>query len=139
MNIYLITDLIFYIMYVPARQYRLGKTYYAVQAFCFNVCVYAAIPFSFVCWYILPNTMSVKIVAIMSLFIGEFLLFRQLKRAITLRYTNEKIAEIEQQFNRTIGKILANITYWLLVILSIPLMMSVPFIIATGSFPRLNI
>jgi len=110
MNIYLITDLLFYIMYVPARQYRLGKTYYAIQAFCFNVCVYAAIPFSFVCWYILPNTMSVKIVAIMSLFIGEFLLFRQLKRAITLRYTNEKIAEIEQQFNRTIGKILANIT-----------------------------
>jgi hypothetical protein len=126
-------------MYVPARQYRLGKTYYAVQAFCFNVCVYAAIPFSFVCWYILPNTMSVKIVAIISLFIGEFLLFGKLKRELTVRYSNEKIAEVELKFNRTIGKILANITYWLLVILSIPLMMSVPFIIATGSFPRLNI
>ena len=139
MTIYPISDLIFYIMYVPARQYRLGKTYYAVQAFCFNVCVYAAIPFSFVCWYILPNTMSVKIVAIISLFIGEYLLFGKLKRELTVRYSNEKIAEVELKFNRTIGKILANITYWLLVILSIPLMMSVPFIIATGSFPRLNI
>ena len=139
MNIYLITDLLFYIMYVPARQYRLGKTYYAVQAFCFNVCVYAAIPFSFVCWYILPNTMSVKIAAIMSLFIGEFLLFGKLKRELTVRYSNEKIAEVELKFNRTIGKILANILYWLIVILSIPLMMSVPFIISTGSFPHLNI
>jgi hypothetical protein len=126
-------------MYVPARQYRLGKTYYAVQAFCFNVCVYAAIPFSFVCWYILPNTMSVKIVAIISLFIGEFLLFGKLKRELTVRYSNEKIAEVELKFNRTIGKVLANIIYWLIVILSIPLMMSVPFIISTGSFPRLNI
>ncbi len=139
MNIYLITDLLFYIMYVPARQYRLGKTYYAVQAFCFNVCVYAAIPFSFVCWYILPNTMSVKIVAIISLFIGEYLLFGKLKRELTVRYSNEKIAEVELKFNRTIGKILANILYWLIVILSIPLMMSVPFIISTGSFPHLNI
>lgn len=139
MNISFITDLIFYIMYVPARRYRLGATYYAVQSFCFNVCVYAAIPFSFVCWYILPKTMSVNIVAMISLFVGEFLLFRQLKRAITVRYTDEKIAQIEQQFNRIIGKTLANIIYWLLVILSIPLMMSVPFIIATGSFPRLNI
>jgi hypothetical protein len=126
-------------MYVPARQYRLGKTYYAVQAFCFNVCVYAAIPFSFVCWYILPNTMSVKIVAIISLFIGEYLLFGKLKRELTVRYSNEKIAEVELKFNRTIGKILANILYWLIVILSIPLMMSVPFIISTGSFPHLNI
>ena len=139
MTIYPISDLIFYIMYVPARQYRLGKTYYAVQAFCFNVCVYAAIPFSFVCWYILPNTMSVKIVAIISLFIGEFLLFGKLKRELTVRYSNEKIAEVELKFNRTIGKILANILYWLIVILSIPLMMSVPFIISTGSFPHLNI
>jgi hypothetical protein len=126
-------------MYVPARQYRLGKTYYAIQAFCFNVCVYAAIPFSFVCWHILPNTMSVKIAAIMSLFIGEFLLFGKLKRELTVRYSNDKIAEVELKFNRTIGKVLANIIYWLIVILSIPLMMSVPFIISTGSFPHLNI
>lgn len=139
MNISFITDLLFYIMYVPARRYRLGKTYYAIQSFCFNVCVYAAIPFSFVCWYILPNTMSVKIAAIISLFVGEFLLFRQLKLAITVRYTNDKIAEVEQKFNRIIGKILANIIYWLMFILAIPLMMSVPFIIATGSYPRLNI
>ena len=83
--------------------------------------------------------MSVKIAAIMSLFIGEFLLFGKLKRELTVRYSNEKIAEVELKFNRTIGKVLANIIYWLIVILSIPLMMSVPFIISTGSFPRLNI
>lgn len=139
MNISIFNDLLFYIMYVPARRYRLGKTYYAIQSFCFNVCVYVAIPFSFACWYILPNTLPVKIVAIISLFVGEFLLFRQLKRAITERYSNDKIAEVEQKFNHTIGKIVAHIIYWLIVILSIPLMMSVPFIVATGSFPRLNI
>jgi hypothetical protein len=83
--------------------------------------------------------MSVKIAAIMSLFIGEFLLFGKLKRELTVRYSNEKIAEVELKFNRTIGKVLANIIYWLIVILSIPLMMSVPFIISTGSFPHLNI
>lgn len=139
MNISFFTDLLFYIMYVPARSYRLGKTYYAIQSFCFNVCVYVAIPFSFVCWYILPNTLPAKIVAIISLFVGEYLLFGRLKGAITQRYSKEKIADVEEKFNPIIGKILANIIYWLIVIVSIPLMMSVPFIIATGSFPLVNI
>ena len=110
-------------MYVPAGSFKKGKLTNAINALCFNGCVYATFLFCYVVsllkmqapWR--PITMILLVAICISFFVWQSVRLKKM-------YTDQKVSELEARYGSAIPSSVAKLIYWCIVIISIPVMLS---------------